>query len=158
MAKDDPFELRETPLEVGPMDLSAWLPAPVAAAAANVEPGSGEPLPGLAVEVWRLRGRLGRLGELLQAKELRPVEAAVARMEELLRAASVELEDPAGRPFREGEPVEVLLFEPSPGLERPMVLQTVKPGVRVGGRLVRRPEVVVGTPQGQGVPPTEAKS
>mgnify|MGYP001302949573 CR=1 FL=1 len=85
------------------------------------------------------------------------MEAAVARMEELLRGASVELEDPAGRPFREGEPVEVLLFEPSPGVKAPTVLQTVKPGVRVAGRLVRRPEVVVGTPQGQGAPATEAK-
>lgn len=105
-----------------------------------------EPLAALAVEVWRLRGRLGRLRELVDGRELRPLEATVAKMEEVLRGAGVEIDDPQGRPYHDGELLQVLLFEPSPGLERPMVLQTVKPAIRLGGRGFKPAEVIVGTP------------
>ena len=149
---DGPFAINDAPLPIGELDLSAWLPQALAKSAADaaqpVSPQGMEALATLAVEVWRLKGRLSRLGEVAPAKELRPVQTAVAKMEEALAAASVEIDDPQGRPYHDGEPFEVLLFEPSPGLSRPTVLQTVKPLVRLGGKLVRRGEVVVGTPAG----------
>ena len=164
MAKADgarapgPFAIDDAPMEIGELDMSAWLPLPPTGAAkepatsAAPAPQGTEALTGLAVEVWRMKGRLARLREVAPAKELRPLESALAKMEEVLAAATVELDDPQGRPYHEGEPYEVLLFEPSPGLARPMVLQTVKPLVRVGGKLAKRGEVVVGTPGGEKKP------
>jgi hypothetical protein len=160
-AKDSgPFAIDDAPMEIGELDLNAWLPLPGGKAdpAAKEPPSAPQPpsqppgadaLCGLAVEVWRMKGRLARLREVAPPKELRPLESALAKMEEVLQAAAVEIDDPQGRPYHEGEPYEVLLFEPSPGLARPMVLQTVKPLVRVGGKLARRGEVVVGTPSGE---------
>ncbi|HEY3450475.1 MAG TPA: hypothetical protein VGK67_29235 [Myxococcales bacterium] len=161
---EGPLAIRDAPIEVGPLDLAAWMPplsalaapsaapalAPVAAAGA---PGSGEALAALAVEVWRMKGRLAKLSEAVPTKEKRPLESAVAKMEEALSAAGVTIEDPEGRPYHDGDPFEVLLFEPSPALARATVLQTVKPAVLVGGRLSRRAEVVVGTP-GEAPKPT----
>jgi hypothetical protein len=148
-----PFAIRDAPMEIGELDLSAWLPpAPnrtSSAAASSTARGAdrdGEILAALAIEAWRLKGQLARLRELLPDAEQRAVESAVGKMEELLRQASVELEDPKGRLFREGELLEALRFEPSPGLSQPTVLQTIRPLVRVGGQPACRGQVVVGTP------------
>jgi hypothetical protein len=150
MANDDagPLSITDAPMEVGPLDLGAWLPPPKAISL----PVTQQPQPDvdalatLAIEAWRIKGRLAKLHETLAAKELRPLEISLAKMEEALATAGVLLDDPQGRPFHEGDPLEVLLFEPSPGLARSTVLQTVKPAVRVAGKLSRRAEVVVGTP------------
>lgn len=149
LAADGPLAIKDAPLEVGPLDLSAWmppLPAVPSAPAAPSAAAASEPLAAMAVEVWRLKGRLAKLSEAVPAKEKRPLESAVAKMEEALAAAGVTTEDPEGRPFHDGDPFEVLLFEPAPSLSRPTVLQTVKPAVLVAGKVHRRAEVVVGTP------------
>lgn len=152
LAADGPLAIKDAPLEVGPLDLSAWmppLPAAASAASAPTPPSaatSSEPLAAMAVEVWRLKGRLAKLSEAVPAKEKRPLESAVAKLEEALAAAGVTTEDPEGRPFHDGDPFEVLLFEPAPSLSRPTVLQTVKPAVLVAGKVHKRAEVVVGTP------------
>ena len=152
LSTEGPLAIRDQPLEVGPLDLSAWMPPAAPSSSGGVPApaaspaGSPDTLAALAVEVWRMKGRLARLSEAVAAKEKRPLESAVAKMEEALAAAGVTTEDPEGRPYHDGDPFEVLLFEPSPKLSRPTVLQTVKPAVLVSGKLVRRAEVVVGTP------------
>ena len=147
---DDPLSICERPMDPGQLDLSAWLPPPAAAPAAGVgaapAAGTTEALCALSVEVWRLKGRLARLTEVLPAKELRPLQSSISKMEEALAGGGVQVDDPQGRPYHEGDPLEVLVFEPSPGLSRPTVLQTVKPAVLLGGKVSRRAEVVVGTP------------
>jgi len=158
---EGPLAIRDAPLELGSLDLNAWMPELGRAGAPLPPPTavapSAEALPALAVEVWRLKGRLARLAESVPAKELRPLESAIAKIEESLVAAGVQTEDPQGRPFHEGDPFEVLLFEPSPALARPTVLQTVKPAVLIAGKLARRAEVVVGTP-GEAPKPAGGKS
>lgn len=153
MAKVDltvgPLGIRDAPMALDGLDLSAWLPpAAPAAPAPQAAAAAPEVLAAIAVEAWRLKGRLARLKETLAAKEARPIESAVAKMEEALAGAGIQTEDPQGRPYHDGDPFEVLLFEPTPGLARPTVTQTVKPAVLVNGRLARRAEVVVGTPGG----------
>jgi hypothetical protein len=144
-SEDAPLSLREKPMDLGELDLSAWLPAPAQASAA-LAPGATDALAALAIEVWRLKARLSRLGEALPAKELRPLESGTAKMEEALAGAGIQVDDPQGRPYHDGDPLEVLVFEPSPGLSRPTVLQTVKPAVLSFGKVHKRAEVVVGTP------------
>lgn len=163
LATDGPLAIRDAPFEIGQLDLSAWLPSSplqstqstqsaqstqstASAPGAGAAPSPVDALASLAVEAWRVKGRLAKLSGAVPAKELRPLEAAVAKMEESLAGAGVSVDDPVGRPFHEGDPFEVLLFEPSPALARPTVVQTVKPAVLLAGKLVRRAEVVVGTP------------
>ncbi len=177
---EGPLAIRDAPLEVGPLDLSAWMPpAPSASPASLLSSSSGPSAPSatsthpshpshqshqshqshadtlaaLAVEVWRLKGRLARLTDAVPSKEKRPLETAVAKMEEALAASGVTTDDPEGRPYHDGDPFEVLLFEPTPALARPTVVQTVKPAVLVAGKVSRRAEVVVGTPGDTPEPP-----
>ena len=78
---DDPLSICERPMDPGQLDLSAWLPPPAAAPAAGVgaapAAGTTEALCALSVEVWRLKGRLARLTEVLPAKELRPLQSSL---------------------------------------------------------------------------------
>ncbi|MBI5545254.1 MAG: hypothetical protein HY901_15295 [Deltaproteobacteria bacterium] len=153
--EEGPLAIRDGPLELGSLDLEAWLPRPAApsgprqastSAPLSSSPAASEALFAVAIEAWRMKARVVRLKDLLSAKELRALEISVTKMEEALLGAGVQLDDPQGRPFHEGDPLEVLLFEPSPGLARATVLQTVKPAILMAGKLVRRAEVVVGTP------------
>lgn len=114
----------------------------------STEPSPQEQLDavGMAVEIWRLGARLKRVAPLLPSKELRPLESSVAKLGEFLERAGLSTDDPEGRSYTEGEQLEVLLFEQSPGLTRPTVLQTVKPAIYRRGILIGRAEVVVGVP------------
>ncbi len=103
----------------------------------------------LAIEVWRVKGRLSRTLPLLPSKDARPLETSVLRMEELLVDAHVTIDDPTGRPYAEGERHEVLLFEPHAEVVRPTIAQTVKPAVFVEGVLFKPAEIIVATPTGE---------
>jgi len=137
--RPDPFALREAPLPVDPREVAPLL-------VTSHEAGDPGPLYEMAIELWRLQTRLGRLRELVAEKELRPVESSVSKMEEVLRRSEIQVEDLTGRPYHEGDTIEVRLFEPSPQLARPVVVQTVKPSVLHRGRVVRQAEVIVGVP------------
>jgi hypothetical protein len=138
----DPFEIDEAPMEVIPLRLSEHGQAPAPVPRGSLDAAA------VAVEVWRIRSRLKRAAPLLPAKEAKPLESALARLEELVAAAGITIEDPEGRPYVEGERMEVILFEPQDALERPCVVQTVKPAIFLGGALLRAPEVIVGVPKG----------
>jgi hypothetical protein len=145
--KNDPLALDEAPLPLGP----ALPPLPVAAASpgapASFGAGDLERLCTFAIELWRMKTRLARALPLLPAKEGRPFETSVAKLEELLGEWGLSVEDPSGRPYVEGERLEVLLFEPHADLQRPTILQTVKPAVYRHGVLAKQAQVIVGTPQ-----------
>jgi hypothetical protein len=148
--KNDPLSLDEAPLPlVPPLPPTAGSPVTPSAGAPAVA-ASGldlERLCAFAVELWRMKTRLARALPLLPAKEGRPFETSVAKLEELLGEWGLSVEDPSGRPYVEGERLEVLLFEPHADLQRPTIVQTVKPSVYRHGVLAKPAQVIVGTPQ-----------
>lgn len=121
------------------------------APSASGPPGRKEQAPELdvvsiAIELWRMQSRLRRTAALLPPKDARPLQKSVERLGDLLAASGVSVDDPVNRPYVEGERLDVLLFEPQHGLERPRVLQTVKPSVFRDGVCVRAAQVIVGVP------------
>jgi hypothetical protein len=153
--KTDPLALDEAPLPLGPAlpplpPAAALLPGaatPATAASGAFGAADLERLCTFAIELWRMKTRLARALPLLPAKEGRPFETSVAKLEELLGEWGLSVEDPSGRPYVEGERLEVLLFEPHADLQRPTILQTVKPAVYRHGVLAKQAQVIVGTPQ-----------
>lgn len=145
----DPLHIDEQPLDCVPLVTRVGGGTGVAAQAAR-EASAVERLDlcALAIELWRIRSRLQRVTPLLPARDARPLESSLARIEGLLVAAGVTTDDPEGRPYAEGDRVDVLLFEPHETLERATVLQTVKPAVLRDGSRVRSAEVIVGVPSG----------
>lgn len=106
----------------------------------------------LATGLWRLRGRMvdARSGEPLS--EMRRAYRHLEAVWDALSQAGVEVQEHARRPYDPGLSLRVLAFQPTAGLERETVLETVKPCVYLGGRRIQMGEVIVGTPDRPGPP------
>lgn len=102
----------------------------------------------MAVEVWRLDKRMrGGDGEVKEefSRAYRSVEA----MMDALAGIGVETQDWTGQGYSVGLPVKVVAFEDRDGLEREEIVETLIPGVRMGGEFLRQGEVIVGRPSHQ---------
>ncbi|GAA4075660.1 hypothetical protein [Actinomadura miaoliensis] len=159
----------ENPLAAGKADAE---PAAEAAIEADTEPDTGQQtataaqnpdsdhetvsetvsetapgLPGRAVadvatSIWRLRGKLAE-------SPVEPPRAVVRHLEsawDALAEAGVQVQDHLNAPFDSGLALTVVAFQPTPGLSREQVVETVRPSVYLHDRVVQRGEVIVGTP------------
>ena len=114
----------------------------------DVRPAAGFPedeLADLATSVWRLRGRVARMDDPPRAL-VRHVETAW----DALADGGVEIRDHAGEPFDPGQVMSVAAYQPTPGLHREQIIETVRPGVYLGERSIQLAEVIVGTPESPG--------
>lgn len=96
---------------------------------------------GIVRDIWRLRAtvdRIRRQGEVVPDALL----AIVERLQEDLEAAQIELIDPIGQPHDPGARYEVAFIDPS-GNGPLQVSETLSPGVRIGGKVVAAPTVVL---------------
>jgi hypothetical protein len=71
----------------------------------------------------------------------------VAAIFDALKDMGVEHTDPVGRTYDSGMALKVVTFEPTPGLSKEEIKETIKPTVTWQGRLLQMGEVIVGTPQ-----------
>lgn len=102
----------------------------------------------MALEVWRLETRLTAVESKLGPAQAKLLHASVRRMFELLSDVGFTIEDPTGRPYVEGERIEVLVFEPTVDLQRSTIIETVKPAIYRDSKLAAAAEVIVGVPAG----------
>lgn len=134
-----PLAIHDAPMEVGALDLGAWLPpAP--------HDASVPALATLAVELWRLRGRLEGLRNAVSEADTLALQAVVSAAEGVLRASGVTLDDPCGRPYEEGDAIEVVGAQTSTDISRPTVVRTIRPTIRVGRRVAQAAQVILATP------------
>ncbi|GAA2438290.1 hypothetical protein GCM10010191_61790 [Actinomadura vinacea] len=125
------------------------LPLQTAGDAAGPDGLSGHSLADVATSLWRLRTRMDRMDD--------PPRAIVRHLEtawDALADADVVIKDHLGEPFDVGLAMSVVAYEPTPGLGREQIIETVRPGVYLGGRSIQMAEVIVGTPE----PPPEAQA
>lgn len=123
-------------------------------APAPAEPLPAEPAPAtddkfiaeLATGLWRIRTRMvdpatDRVPEAMK-RAFRHVESVW----ELLRSSGVEIQDHTNEPFNSGLALSAIAFQPMEGLERELVLETIRPSIYRGDRVVQMGQVIVGTP------------
>ncbi|WP_026402405.1 hypothetical protein [Actinomadura rifamycini] len=121
------------------------VPAPAAPGPAGpAEPAGlgGRSLADVATSLWRLRARIERMDD--------PPRALVRHLESAWDAfadAGVEIKDHAGEPFDHGLAMSVAAYQPTPGLHREQIIETVRPGVYLDDRSIQMAEVIVGTPE-----------
>ena len=141
-----------------PADTVTDLPAPGTAAsdaAASGASAAGEPagpqapeglsgrsLADVATSLWRLRARMERMDDVPRAAARQLENAWDALVE-----AGVEVKDHTGEPFDVGLAMSVVAYQPTPGLHREQIIETVRPGVYLGDRSIQMAEVIVGTPE-----------
>jgi hypothetical protein len=132
------------------------LPAGVPMAAAPKERRSPEvpsdvreflkPMAAVATCAWRARAKMvdPETGEPLE--EMRRVYRFVEGIFSALAEAGLRVLDPKGRTYDSGMALKVLGFEPTPGLGREEIIETIRPSVVWHDRLLQMGEVIVGTP------------
>ena len=124
------------------------------------EPGSGvghvdvsQLIATLAVESWRMRRKLERLGSELSDDQLAGLRHSLDLIGSELRNYTVECRDHTGEPYDAGMALKPLDFERTAGLPpgKQEIVRTVAPSVYICGHLVREGEVVVGVCPDEGV-------
>lgn len=103
-------------------------------------------LNGVATNLWRLRQKMVEPGTDHPLEEMRRAFRHLQSAWDVLADAGVEIQDHTGATFDIGQSLHVIAFQPTPGLTGEQVIETIKPSVYYGGRMVQMGEVIVGTP------------
>ncbi|QFG24224.1 hypothetical protein [Actinomadura sp. WMMB 499] len=112
---------------------------------------TGRSLAEVATSLWRLSTRIRRMDDPPRAL-VRNLEAA----QDALTDAGVEIKDHIGEPFDLGLVMSVAAYQPTPGLRREQIIETLRPGVYLDDRSIQVAEVIVGTPEPAEEPTTGA--
>ncbi|MFE6623354.1 hypothetical protein [Streptomyces sp. NPDC057740] len=146
------FRIPRPPLDPAQAEWIAAVLDEVAAAEALAEQaraprGAGtDALLGAAVGIWRALRKLDRQSGALSAADLRQVRRQVHASRQALADDGLEIQEHDGMPFDSGQSLEALVFQDEPGLDREVVLETVRPSVYFRGERIQMGQVIVGRP------------
>jgi hypothetical protein len=146
------FRIPRPPLDPHPAEWVAAVLAEADAAEALAEQartprGAGtDALLGAAVGIWRALRKLDRHSGTLSAADLRQVRRQVQASRQALADDGLEIQEHDGLPFDSGQSLEALVFQDEPGLDREIVLETVRPTVYFRGERIQMGQVIVGRP------------
>src|SRR5260370_33600158 len=100
----------------------------------------------VATNIWKARVKMlvAASGEVREEMKrvYRHVEAALEGMLEM----GLEVKDHTGDAFDYGLPLKVITAQPTPGITRESVIETIKPTIYWQQRLIQIGEVVIATP------------
>jgi hypothetical protein len=116
-----------------------------------VEPGSSSVRSAFLGEVgtglWRLRQKMVEPQTGKPLEEMRRAYRHFESVWDALERDGVKIYDHTGEEFDAGRSIKVLAYQPTPGLTRERVTDTIKPTIYVHDDLVQIGEVIVGTPE-----------
>lgn len=107
--------------------------------------GTAKALALLGLNVWRLKKRLFDENN----EPIDGMSMACRHFDEIKKALAelkLEIIDKTGDMFDQGLVQRAIAYEPTPGLTRETIVQTVKPTLFLDGELIERGDVIVGTP------------
>lgn len=106
-------------------------------------------LANLCTGVWRVRRRMIDSATGLPRDDMRMPFRHLESVWDTLLAAGVEIRDHTDEPVPEYGSValEILAYQPTSGLSRDKVIDTIKPSIYMDGRLMQMGQVIVGTPE-----------
>ncbi len=98
--------------------------------------------------LWRLRQKMLKPGSTQPLEEMRKPYRHLESVWDALGQAGVEIHDYTDRPFDQGLSLKVIAYQPTPGLSRQRIIETIKPSIYLRGDMLQIGEVIVGTPEG----------
>jgi hypothetical protein len=123
--------------------------APASAPAPVTEAPDAEPawLSDLGTGLWRLKQRMLEPGTDRPLEEMRRAYRHLESVMDVAREAGLEIQDHTGTPYHSGMSLRVLAFQPTPGVQRDKVGETIKPTIYLNGTMIQMGEVIVSTPE-----------
>lgn len=145
------FRIRPARAAAGIQDVLAKLEE-IAEAAAR-EPREARPrtkdekrfLAEMSTGLWRLKQKMVRPGTDHPLEETAMAYRHLESVWDVLSEAGIKIQDHTGRPYDSGLSLEVLAFQPTPGIERERIIETISPSVYLDGEPIQRGTVIVGT-------------
>jgi hypothetical protein len=104
----------------------------------------------LGTGLWRLRQRMVEPGTSRPLSEMKRAYRHFESIWDVITQAGLEIQDHTDTPFDAGMSLKVIAFQPTAGLAREKVIETIKPSIYFHGRPIQMGEVIVGTPEQQG--------
>jgi len=101
----------------------------------------------IITNAWRAKVKMLDADTNEPTEPMKRVYRHVEAIFDALKQIGVEHLDPVGRAYDSGMALKVVTFEPTPGLSKEEIKETIKPSVTWQGRLIQMGEVIVGTPQ-----------
>src|SRR5215472_773253 len=124
--RDNPDNRREAPIRIE-LPLTLW------ADVANA--------------VWGLQQKTCAPNSGDERNEYRPLARHIQRLAECLSEIGITTQDHTNQLFDPGQSLDVLAFQPTIGINREIVLETLRPTVYLMGTRIQMGQVIVGTPQ-----------
>jgi len=101
----------------------------------------------IATNAWRARKKMVNSENGEAKDEMRRVFRHIEAIFDALNEIGIEISDMQGRIYDPGMALKVISFEPSPGLSKEEIIETVQPTITWKGKLIQLGEVIVGTPE-----------
>jgi hypothetical protein len=103
----------------------------------------------LGTDIWRVREKMLKPGTDEPLDEMRKAYRHLSSTWEKLRDAGFKIQNHTGEKMPKGGiyQLKVLAYQPEPGLNCEVIIETVKPSIYYKDRMIQMGEVIVGTPE-----------
>jgi len=100
----------------------------------------------IATNAWKAKTKMldSTSGEVRD--EMKRVHRHIEGIFQAFQEIGLEVKDHTGDPFDYGLPLHVVTAQPTPGLSKERVLETIKPTIYWQNQVIQRGEVVIATP------------
>jgi hypothetical protein len=96
--------------------------------------------------IWRLKRRTTQQENEVPEK-LRRISRDLESASDMLKQSRIELKDHTGQLYDTGMALRVIAFQPTAGIARERIIETIKPTIYYKDKIVHIGEVIVGVPE-----------
>jgi len=96
----------------------------------------------LAIEIWRLKKKINKVGDIIGEDSLKSISLSMNNIESFLEKNDLEVIDFTGHKYSDGINVDVLSFNDE-NKDTPIISETIEPMVKHQGSIVKRAKVIV---------------
>ncbi len=142
----------EAPLDQALAEWEKIQSTPAPAPPAEAPAPALDQIAAIATHVWRAKSKLIDPASGQPREETKRTYRHIESTLDALGQMGVVIRDQLNEPYDPGLPVNVLTFQPMPGLSRDTIVEVLRPTIIWQDRVLQVGEVVVGTPESSPVP------
>jgi hypothetical protein len=101
----------------------------------------------MANALWALEQKTRDPGIAERREEFRPIGRHLDRLAECLVEIGIETQSHTNQVFDSGQSLEVIAFQPTAGITKEIVVETIRPTVYLKGHRLQIGQVIVATPE-----------
>lgn len=99
----------------------------------------------IGTTVWRLQQRLAT--KVDASDTMKRITRDLESVRDTLSQGDIEIKDHTGEKYDGGMALNVIAFQPTPGITREQIIETIKPTIYHKNKLIQMGQVIVGVPE-----------